>query len=202
MCRRCCPEKCCSCCCCLKPVTLSKERLQTRLNYLTNRFGVHAPYWQFIIWFRQISLLLLDFNVKDTWLLALLAIVVCLLSLGLHVRIKPYNYGFQNEVDKWLLIANVVIVLAGVAYSEVLKPNIQHDSVGSWIVTAVVLLSMFGSLIGAVVYLRLWKTFLESFREMLEDKGEANGMEMEDISGESDTFQSVEMYILLSETDG
>ena len=194
MCRRCCPEKCCSCCCCLKPVTLSKERLQTRLNYLTKRFGVHAPYWQFIIWFRQISLLLLDFNVKDTWLLALLAIVVCLLSLGLHVRIKPYKYDFQNEVDKWLLIANVVIVLAGVIYSEVLKPNIQNDKVWSWIVTAVVLLSMFGSLLGAVVYLRLWKTFLESFKEMRKDTGVANGIEMEVTSS---AFQM--HYVLLSD---
>ena len=126
---------------------------------------------------------------------------MCLLSLGLHVRIKPYKYDFQNEVDKWLLIANVVIVLAGVIYSEVLKPNIQHDNVGSWIVTAVVLLSMFGSLLGAVVYLRLWKTFLESFKEMRKDKGDTNGMEMPGAtSGVSETDES--HYILLSETDG
>ena len=197
MCRRCCPEKCCSCCCFLKPVTLSKERLQTRLNYLTKRFGVDAPYWQFVIWFRQISLILLGYSVKDTWLLAFLAIIVCLLSLGLHVRTIPYKYDFQNEVDKWLLIANVVIVLAGVIYSEVLKPNIQHDNVWSWIVTAVVLLSMFGSLLGAVVYLRLWKTFLESFKEMRKDTGVANGIEMEVTS---DAFQM--HYVLLSETDG
>ena len=61
---------------------------------------------------------------------------------------------------------------------------------GSWIVTVVVLLATFGSLLGAIVYLRLWKTLLESLREMWKDKGEASGMEMSGVTSGINETQS------------
>ena len=44
---------------------LSHERLQRRLSFLTERFGSHAPYWQFVVWLRQFLLTL------DVWVAGL-----------------------------------------------------------------------------------------------------------------------------------
>ena len=35
---------------------LSNDRLAVRLAFLTERFGAHAPYWQFLVWLRQFLL--------------------------------------------------------------------------------------------------------------------------------------------------
>ena len=40
---------------------LSHERLKLRLSFLTERFGSHAPYWQYVVWLRQFLLTL------DVW---------------------------------------------------------------------------------------------------------------------------------------
>ena len=75
------------------------------------------------------------------------------------MNVKPYKYEFQNEVDKWLLIANIVILATAVTYSEWLKPSIEDDTsnIWSWIITFIILITMFGSLIGGMIYLQLWK---------------------------------------------
>ena len=75
------------------------------------------------------------------------------------MHVKPYKYEFQNEVDKWLLIANITIVFTATIYSEWLKPSIEHDisKTSSWIITFIILITMFGSLIGGMIYLQLWK---------------------------------------------
>ena len=143
---------------------MSKQRLKRRLNYLTKRFNDHAPYWQFIIWARQISILIANFNVLHgfqytKWVLSIIVLCICFLSLILHMHVKPYKYEFQNEVDKWLLIANIIIVFTATIYSELLKPSIEHDisKTSSWIITFIILITMFGSLIGGMIYLQLWK---------------------------------------------
>ena len=122
MCRQCCPQNCCSFLFCLKPIKMSKQRLKRRLNYLTKRFNDHAPYWQFVIWARQISILIANFNVLygfqyTKWILSIIVICICFVSLILHMHVKPYKYEFQNEVDKWLLIANIIIVFTATIYS-------------------------------------------------------------------------------------
>ena len=159
--------------CCLKPITMSQERLKRRLHYLTKRFSNHAPYWQFIIWGRQISILIVNFNIKNKWTMAGIVIIICSLALQLHVRVKPFIHDFQNEVDKWLLICNIIIVFIGVIYSELLKPNIENDTsnVWSWIVTLIILIAMFGSVLGAIIYLRLWKKFYILLRQMWKHDG-------------------------------
>ncbi len=171
MCRCCCPKRCCSFLFCLKPITMSQERLKRRLHYLTKRFTNHAPYWQFIIWGRQISILIVNFSIKNNnskWILAGIVIIICSLALVLHVRVKPFIHEFQNEVDKWLLICNIIIVFIAVIYSELLKPNVENDTsnVWSWIVTVIILITMFGSLLGAMIYLRLWKKFYNLLQQM------------------------------------
>ena len=41
---------------------LSADRLKLRMSYLTRRFADHAPYWQFVVWSRQLLLAI------DAWL--------------------------------------------------------------------------------------------------------------------------------------
>ena len=41
---------------------LSADRLKLRMRYLTRRFADHAPYWQFVVWSRQLLLAI------DAWL--------------------------------------------------------------------------------------------------------------------------------------
>ena len=153
---------------CLKPVNMPKERLQRRLNYLTKRYADHAPYWQFVVWARQILLIIVDYNVNNVWRLALSAIFVCLLSLGLHVKVKPFQYEFQNEVEKWLLCSNVIIVFAAVFYSEVIYSYIhdQSSSAFSLVIAVIIMITMFGSFVMAVLHLRLSHFFLRAFRSM------------------------------------
>ena len=188
MCRKCCPERCPSCCCCLKPLKLRKERLQRRLEYLTKRFAEHAPYWQFIIWFRQISILLCCWYVQDNRVVAALVLVVCLLSLGLHRRVKPFKFEFQNIVEAWLLVVNIVLVIVAFLFSEVWKPN--RDKVGYWILTIAMLLLIFGSLIFGIVRLRLWKAVVESFKKMWRNETK---LETEAKEAEAEEATAVEM---------
>ena len=181
MCRQCCPQNCCSFLFCLKPITMSKQRLKRRLNYLTKRFNDHAPYWQFVIWARQISILIANFNVLhgfqySKWVLSIIVLCICFLSLILHMHVKPYKYEFQNEVDKWLLIANIIIVFTATIYSELLKPSIEHDisNIWSWIITFIILITMFGSLIVGMIYLQLWKKLYNTLHLMWKNETVGN----------------------------
>ena len=84
------------------------------------------------------------------------------------MNVKPYKYEFQNEVDKWLLIANIVILATAVVYSEWLKPSIEDDTsnIWSWVITFIILTTMFGSLIGGMIYLQLWKKLCVTLQHM------------------------------------
>ena len=93
--------------CCLKPVQLSQERLQRRLQYLTKRFDDHAPYWQFVIWGRQVPLLVLSSYVEDKRVVSAVSITVCVISLVLHFRVKPFKYDFQNLMETTLMVASL-----------------------------------------------------------------------------------------------
>ena len=155
---------------CLKPIKLSKERLQRRLNYLTKRFDDHAPYWQFVIWGRQIPLLVLLYYVKNIWVVSIFTAMVCVISLVLHIRVKPFKHDFQNLMDTCLMVTNIVLIVAAVLYSEVLRPQITHESASTApevILTVVILVTMFGSLI-TFIYLRLWIVFWNALQKDVE----------------------------------
>ena len=189
------------CCnqCCLGPIKLSKDRLERRLHYLTKRFNKRAPYWQFIIWGRQISILIFEYSVSNVWIMSILVIIVCALSLVLHIQVKPYKYKFQNKVEKWLLRVNIFIIIVGVIYSEVLKKLIEVDeeNIWSWILTVIILIGMFGSLLIAIIYLQLWKKFFLSMKTMWRNE------EIEEFDDGDDLAMSVNEggYALLEEEE-
>ncbi len=158
--------------CILKPVKLSKKRLNARVSYLAKRYGPHAPYWQFIIWARQISILILARMVEKNWLLVLIGTLICLASISIHAKVKPFKYDFQNKMELWLMYVVTVIVISAGIYSEILKTWIKNNpaEIARWIFSLILLGGMFGSLLGATIYFRLFRKIYGSFHDMLKDR--------------------------------
>ena len=176
-------NSCCNRCVLLKPIKISQERLHQRMQYLARRYGDHAPYWQFVVWARQIALLVASDWIIDPWTLAVVATLICLMSYGIHVRVKPFKYHFQNEMDKLLMLGNVVLIFVAVLYSEVLKPAIENDAenVGAWVLTGIIFIALFGSLLYAIYHLRLLQTLSKSFLAMVSGESEEEGADANDV---------------------
>ena len=129
--------------------TLPRARLEARLAFLTERFRAEAPYWQFVLWVRQIGLALavsipemLGGDVSDGTLCAVgvLAIAVLGVFTLLQLRAKPYPYAFQNTLEVVLLCSAMVALVLGLAYAFVTK---QSD-----VVEALLLVVLLGSIGG------------------------------------------------------
>eukprot|EP00966_Prymnesium_polylepis_P120987 2795971-Prymnesium_polylepis.1 len=101
---------------------LTRDKLYFRLSYFINRYAEHAPWWQFIIWFRQLLLtfttLMPDFvssrlaaatsggtsSTNDAlaarqaldmallWIHAAIAVVIFIVFWVVHVRAQPVRY--------------------------------------------------------------------------------------------------------------
>ena len=116
---------------------LPPERLAVRMYYFTRRFRDEVPFWQFVIWARQLLLLLdafvprwyLPFAVWEEELLtnatfkavtlahAAIAIAIFGLAWALHARVQPYAYVMQNRLESWLFLCNILTVVLGAAYT-------------------------------------------------------------------------------------
>eukprot|EP00943_MAST-04B_sp_MAST-4B-sp1_P008588 g8588.t1 len=170
----------------LKPIALPKNRLERRLIYLTKRFDEHAPYWQFVLWARQLPLTIFLVYVENIWAIGIFAILVCVVSFILHNRVKPFKYEFQNLVDSYLMLSNVVIIIAAVLYSEIVRPEIVSGSssavsVFSVLLTVIILIAMFGSLLWCIIYLRLWIGLWNSLMKMWGKDPTADVTQLNDI---------------------
>eukprot|EP00942_MAST-04A_sp_MAST-4A-sp1_P002038 g2038.t1 len=147
-----------------------KNRLERRLNYFVKRFADNAPFWQFVIWMRQVFILIVRTYINNIYVKGVSIVIICTLSIIFHVKVKPFKYKFQNMVETWLLGANIVIISAAIMYSTVLKPKIEEEkTITAWIVSIMILISMFGSFIFAIVHLRLWVSLKIAFMEMKEN---------------------------------
>jgi len=122
----------------MRVASLPPERLARRLAYFIRRFNENAPFWQFVIWARQLLLLLTSFlprwyvpyalEEEATSNAAYRAVVVthaCAamaifgLAWALHARVRPYAFVFQNKVESWLFFCNMLTVLLGTLYTFV-----------------------------------------------------------------------------------
>eukprot|EP00944_MAST-04C_sp_MAST-4C-sp1_P003123 g3123.t1 len=190
----------------LKKVDMSPERLKRRLLFLTKvglrfintvlshilsktnfsytifqRFAPHAPYFQFVIWAKQISILFFATVLRRHNLaLGIVGFAICAISLYYHIKIQPFKYDFQNRVEKYLIITTIVMVFAATIYSEFLRPGIVQDTsyIWSWIFTFIFLILMFGSLIISSIYFRLWCKVYKSLRDMWEKDQEESIIEI------------------------
>jgi hypothetical protein len=152
-------------------------RLRIRMKFIVGRFGAHAPYWQFVLWTRQL-LLTLDYaiprlytsfnscldsdlaaasadglnasapftngtnvsssalyvanftiegegglglspgsGVRDCavetfliWGHAIVALMVLTIALWLHMGVRPFEYAFQNTIERFLLLSDLILI--------------------------------------------------------------------------------------------
>ena len=142
--------------------SLPIDRLKVRLSFLTERYRPETPYWQFVIWLRQVGLIFAasiseladesgggrDSISKPTLTFAaLVAMGVLAVSFALQVRGRPYTIPFQNSLEAGLICCSGLIVLLGLAYALTPSPSTA--------VEALLLLMLIGSLavgLGYFVY--------------------------------------------------
>ena len=119
-------------------LTMPFWRLQYQLSYLTNRFAdkPEAQVWQFVIWMRQGILFTLSAVAQTLvssdialgshtslrarvviWVQAIAALLVMLIAWRMHSVVQPYAYRFQNAIETWLYVSNVLVISLGCAYT-------------------------------------------------------------------------------------
>ena len=159
----------------------------------TQRYAKHAPYYQFIIWAQQISVLILISAIESTEALVLISLAVCALALYAQIRIQPHMYEFQNKMEKWLLMTICVIISTAYIYSEILRDLIQNDSSNplTWIFSFIFLVAMFGSLLVASIYFRLWRKLWFLLQQMWNDRNR-----------QSISVNAGDQYNLIGDEDG
>ena len=83
-------------------IKLSKERLARRMHYLTKRFSKRAPYWQFIIWGRQISILIFEYSVSNVWIMfGSLLIAIIYLQLWKKFFLSMKKMWRNEEIEEF-----------------------------------------------------------------------------------------------------
>lgn len=136
---------------------LSEERLLVRLEYLVTKYADHAPYWQYVLWARQLCLIVISviFQVVDSDEMPLAegaAVVgVLVASLVLHRHTQPYAYAYQN-----MMVTVLESFLVGAAilscFFEVYN---QRDRVRSGSV-ALVEMTVVSMLLGPLAIFSVW----------------------------------------------
>ncbi len=149
--------------------TLPLARLQLRLSYTTKRFASHAPFWQFVVWGRQLlqTLVMLLPELLQTpelaqgrtlrgkearslvivWLQAALSLAVLGGFWWYHQRTQPFLFAYQNQLDSTLFLVTIVLIALCAVYT------IPDEPVPALEVVLTALLV--GSIVGVLVHL-LW----------------------------------------------
>ena len=104
-------------------------------------------------------------------IIGICAFIICFIAFYLHIKIQPFKYQFQNRMEKWLLLTNMVLIFTATLYSEVLRLYIKNNSnnAWSWIFSFIMLSLIFGSLIGSSIYFHLWRKLYKSLKTMWKD---------------------------------
>jgi len=99
---------------------LPQERLLARLQYLVCRYAEHAPYWQFVLWARQLAIIVIiaGFEAYDDTSIVLAEAGATLAILGasltLHLRVRPYAHGYQNKAEVVMSLSSMLAIIVGV----------------------------------------------------------------------------------------
>lgn len=104
--------------CCRAP---ENDRLKRRLRYFVSRYGSHAPYWQFVVWARQVGLMVATAALKEIADIPQSAIVLgeLVLLMLLQWKWKPYPQARQNVLELGGFCVNFFILIFGMIYTTV-----------------------------------------------------------------------------------
>ena len=100
---------------------LPLNRLLARLRYLIARYKPNAPFWQFVLWARQLSLAAVHeafTRVEGGAVLeAAAALGVLGVALALHVRTQPYMHDYQNTLETVLAASSMGFVALALVWA-------------------------------------------------------------------------------------
>jgi hypothetical protein len=105
------------------------------------------------------------------WVQAVIALVVLLCAWRLHVKVLPYEWGYQNKVESWLFGANLVLVLLAIIYTALgYAGAFAHSGTRAGVETLMVIV-LVGALVFAVVILvRAYRNGAKRQREMAAER--------------------------------
>lgn len=127
---------------------VSRHRMRRRLRYLCERYQPRALYWQVVVWARQFCLfvdaLVPDLAISEDglalasstvfsperdralsalWWHSGTAMTILFVFLLWHLRVMPYCYSFQNSVETFLLLTDIVAIGLGMLYTYFKLPS-------------------------------------------------------------------------------
>ena len=94
-------------------------RMQIRLKFFTQRFRRSQSLWQFVLWLRQIALVLIVTFIPDGVIGAGSAAFVLAIALWVHIQCRPFRFKLINRVETGLLAVCVLILALACAYSSI-----------------------------------------------------------------------------------
>ena len=77
--------------------------MRVRLKFFTQRFRRSQARWQFVLWVRQIALVLVATFTPNGIVGAVLTLVILAVSLYTHMLCRPFRFKLTNRVEAGLL---------------------------------------------------------------------------------------------------
>ena len=102
--------------------------LERRLRYLVFKYSPRAPYWQFVLWARQLFLMIFQAALDNDIAQAVVSLSILLGSLGLHYHVWPYAFRFQNQLEVLLGSGSILLIGFGILVHEIFS----HDEKKSY----------------------------------------------------------------------
>jgi len=130
------------------------DSLYVRLAYFTQRFGTHAPKWQFALWMREILLFAVGSRTLSarygssevfSWAQLGAALVILVGSLAWHWKKSPYVSAPQNALESGLLASLVLLLLLAFPCNSVAAADAAGRTAFDAIMTTLVLFSLVGA---------------------------------------------------------
>ena len=110
---------------------MALARRATRLEPLTEKYGRHAPYWQFVVWGRTLALIVLETAITPqivappahAYVQMAAAAVIIVISLILQLVYQPFEEEVlpgisQNRLEAALLANNIIQLITVAIYND------------------------------------------------------------------------------------
>ena len=90
----------------------AKSRLEKRTKYLISCYGDHAPYWQFVVWGRQISLTAFAgiLSRSSAYVQVGLPLAEMVVLILMQWKFHPYDSKAQNQLELGGLMVSTLIM--------------------------------------------------------------------------------------------
>ena len=149
---------------------LPRTRLAVRLRYMVGkyrenddpRFWNHAPYYNLVVWSRQLFIAFLSLVLLDRWRAQAAATIgMLLISLAYHWRVQAFAFSYQNKLEALLHVQGIVLLSLGCVYRRLLIMSQPGSANATDVLALVVLFSP-----GVIVLNWLYHRYLVEKQEL------------------------------------